>query len=85
MKWLNFRHRRETEKLRRLLEMEIDWEEKVENGYHLRAFVDGKEIRLRVNDFPDEVACTLLWAGKTYQIDDFGEHWNIPPQDNEGT
>lgn len=85
MKWLNFGRRRETEKIRRLLEMKIDWEEKVENGYHLRAFIEGKEIRLRVNDFPDEVACTLLWAGKTYQIDDFGERWNIPPKDNEGT
>jgi len=60
----------------------IDWEN-TDSPHVLRAVVDGREIRLRFNDFPEEPLCTLIWEGGEQNLNDRGPDWTLPEERGE--
>lgn len=60
-----------------LLHREIAWHN-TQDPYLFSALVDGQEIRLRLNDFPEEPLGTLLWDGGQQDLDDLGSDWTLP-------
>ena len=64
-----------TEELRRA---KVDWQKTPESPYLFEAVWNGREIRLRLNDFPDEPICTLLVGAQETQLDEFPKGWTLP-------
>jgi hypothetical protein len=63
-----------------LFDLPIAWEVKDANAYLLFARVGDKEYLLRINDFPDEPAYTLIVDGEELQsFDDRPANWIHPP------
>ncbi len=61
-----------------MFRMKIDWQEVNGEDYNFIGFAGKEEVRLRLNDFPDEVLCTIYWSGGQYDIDDIGKYWILP-------
>jgi len=63
-----------------LFDLPIAWRVKEANAYLLCAQGGGKEYLLRINDFPDEPAYTLIVDGEKVQnFDDRPPNWTHPP------
>ena len=64
--------------VKKLLGMKIDWQKTSESEYLFWAIVDGEELQLRLNDFPEEPICTLSRSTGKRDLDDLGENWTLP-------
>ena len=62
----------------RVLRATISWQKTAESAYVFNAFFEGKEVRLRLNDFPDEPLCTLFVSIDEIQVDEFPKCWTLP-------
>ena len=69
--------------VRDVFNMKIDWEN-TSSPQVLRAVVNGKEVRLRFNDFPEEPLCTLIWEGGQQDLSDRGPLWTLPEERENG-
>ena len=56
----------------------IGWQKTNESAYLFKALFNGKEVRLRLNDFPDEPLGTLFVDAHEVQIEDFPRCWTLP-------
>jgi hypothetical protein len=64
--------------INRLKETKLDWESLPENPYLFSLPKQNKEIRLRLNDFPDEPICTLIINGEETDLEEFPALWSLP-------
>ncbi|MBK9445233.1 MAG: hypothetical protein IPO00_03560 [Betaproteobacteria bacterium] len=64
--------------LNELIGMKIDWTETSESPYIFQAISNDKVIKLRLNDFPEEPLCTLIFAGQQIDLEDFPALWTLP-------
>jgi len=62
---------------KQLLDSKIDWEESPETKY-LQARFNDKVARLRFNDWPDEILCTIFIDSEEQDWEDWPEHWTLP-------
>lgn len=69
--------------LKVILNQKIDWQKSFESEYIFTAMIDGKLWKLRLNDFPEEPLCTVIWEGGQQDLDDLGEHWTLPKHRSE--
>ena len=53
-----------------LLNTKTDLQKTQENEYVFAAVVDGEEIKLRLNSFPEEPLCTLICGAEEQDLDD---------------
>jgi hypothetical protein len=60
----------------------VQWQSNADPDYPFVAQVDGKEWKLRLNDYPEEeYAYTLLINGKAaFSFTDMPEAWKYPPE-----
>jgi hypothetical protein len=66
--------------IKELYSMEIDWQKTTE-PYIFSTMVNGQQVRLRLNSFPDEPMCTVIWSdGVEQDLDDLGADWTLPKQ-----
>jgi hypothetical protein len=56
----------------------IVWQHDPGDRYRFFTLIDGQRFELRLNDFPDEPACTLCGNGVELDLEELGEHWNMP-------
>lgn len=56
----------------------IEWESSVDSPYIFIADVQGKHVRLRLNDFPAEPLCTLMIDGEQTDLDELPKLWTLP-------
>lgn len=61
-----------------LLNRKIDWQKTKESPYLFTANVEGQVFMLRLNDFPEEPLCTLIWSDGEQDLDDLGRKWTLP-------
>ena len=71
------------EELKAILKQKIDWQKSDESDYIFNATIDGKLWKLRLNDFPEEPLCTVIWKGGQQDLDEFGEYWTLPKHRGE--
>ncbi len=64
--------------LKSILKKRINWQKSDESNYIFTTIIDGKLWKLRLNDFPEEILCTVIWEGGQQDLDDLGEHWTLP-------
>lgn len=57
---------------------QIDWEEL--SGPYFQARFRGKIVKLRLNDFPDEVLWTLIVDGEEQNLEETPALWTLPKQ-----
>jgi hypothetical protein len=69
--------------IEQLLKKKIDWEKTQESEYIFSATVEGKELFLRLNDFPEEPLCTIIINGNKTNLDDLGKGWTLPKHRGE--
>lgn len=69
--------------IKALRRLRIDWQETEDKPYEFSANVEGEELRLRLNDFPEEPLCTLFSQGKEVDLDDLGPRWTLPKHRGE--
>lgn len=62
---------------KQLLDSKIDWEESPETVY-LQARFNDKAARLRFNDWPDEILCTIFIDSDEQDWEDWPDHWILP-------
>ena len=65
--------------LRELLSQEIHWQRDPERQGFFFAEIRGAKVELRLNNFPDEVLCTLFVGSESLNVDDWGKKWQLPP------
>ena len=62
-----------------LCNQKIDWYTSSSlSPYVFEAIVNGEQIRLRLNDFPEEVLCTLIIRNTEIDIEQFPKNWTLP-------
>jgi hypothetical protein len=61
----------------RLLAAKIDWLEPPSSLYFQATF-EGKNVRLRINDFPEEIMCTMFVDNEEQNWDQFPPNWILP-------
>jgi hypothetical protein len=66
------------EALRRLQHTPVDWATTSTFPYLFEALVDGRVVRVRLNDFPAEPLCTVIVDGVETDLDDWPEFWRLP-------
>ena len=64
--------------LEKLLRTNIEWQKTEGSSYVFTASFDGKEVKLRLNDFPEEPLCTLFTGDQETQIHEFPKCWTLP-------
>jgi hypothetical protein len=67
---------------KRMLDAKISWQEVPENP-HLQAVFEGKVAKLRFNDWPDQIMCTIFIDGDEQDWEDIPENWTLPPAPEE--
>ena len=70
--------------LQELLTEEICWQQDPKGKRFFFADVCGSKVELRLNNFPDEVACTLFIGGDSLDLDDWGKKWHLPKEQPTG-
>jgi hypothetical protein len=68
-----------------ILHSRIDWESSTESPYTFQAVCEGRAVRLRLNDFPDEPLCTLIVEGTETDLREFPPLWTLPRHRERGT
>ncbi|MFC2156093.1 hypothetical protein ACFLRB_06365 [Acidobacteriota bacterium] len=71
------------DELKTIIKQKIDWQKSDESEYIFTAMIDGKNWKLRLNDFPEEPLCTVIWEGGLQDLDDLGEQWTLPKHRGE--
>ena len=71
--------------LAKLQQTPIGWMETAESRYVFHALVSGKELKLRLNDFPDEPLCTIIIDQQETDLDEFPKVWTLPRHRNPKT
>ena len=61
-----------------LLKAKIDWQKVSDSPPVFETQFQNKSIRLRLNDFPEEVLCTLFVDDDEVDLDDFPSNWTLP-------
>ena len=69
--------------MEQLLGIPIAWQKTQESEYVFVAKIDEQDIRLRLNDFPEEPLCTIIWSGGEQNLDDLGKEWTLPKHRGE--
>ena len=64
--------------LEELLRSKVDWQKTQESPYLFKASYNGKKVRLRLNDFPQEPAGTLFIDTHEIHTDEFPDGWTLP-------
>jgi hypothetical protein len=67
-----------TSVLEQLQNAKMDWQTTSESPYIFQAVFEGKTIRLRLNDFPDEPLCTVFIEGTETDLHEFPTFWTLP-------
>jgi hypothetical protein len=67
-----------TNLLDQLQQSRVDWEPTKESPYLFQAVFQGKVVRLRLNDFPEEPLCTAIIDGVETDLHDFPKTWTLP-------
>lgn len=60
------------------LALALNWQKTEESPYVFATTVRGEVIKLRLNDFPEEPLCTLIFGGREVDLDDLGPNWTLP-------
>lgn len=45
--------------------------------YRYRTEIDGAELRLQMNDFPDEPLCTLIIGSDSFDLEEMPNGWRL--------
>jgi len=61
----------------------IAWQKSEASTHIFVAEVDGETIWLRLNDFPEEPLCTVIWAEGEQDLDDLASEWTLPKHRGE--
>lgn len=64
--------------LEQLQHAKVDWQKTMENPYIFQTSVNGKAVRLRLNDFPEEPLCTVIVDDQETDIHEFPKSWTLP-------
>jgi hypothetical protein len=62
---------------------QIAWQKTDESQYVFITDIDGEQVRLRLNDFPEEPLCTLIWGGGQVDLNEFSATWTLPKHRGE--
>ena len=68
--------------IRALMDRNVAWQN-TETPFLFSAAIDGSEVRLRLNDFPEEPLCTVIWEGGQQDLNSFGKNWTLPKHRGE--
>jgi hypothetical protein len=69
--------------VKELLKRKIDWQKTSDNAYMFTCMIDGQVFKLRLNDFPEEPLCTIIWDDGEQNLDDLGKEWTLPKHRGE--
>lgn len=61
-----------------LLLRQVAWQKTDGNQFVFVVDIDGQQVHLRLNDFPEEPLCTVMWAGGQIDLNEFGANWTLP-------
>lgn len=64
--------------IRHCLSRPIKWNATADAEFPFVANVDGEEMRIRLNDFPEEKLYTLLTAEDEFEINEWPADWERP-------
>lgn len=64
-----------------IVDAEIHWEEL--SGPYFQARFRDKAVKLRLNDFPDEILWTLIVDGEELDLEETPARWSLPPEPDE--
>jgi hypothetical protein len=64
--------------LEQLQQAKVDWQTTKESPYIFGAVFQGKVVRLRLNDFPEEPLCTVILDGTETDLHEFSKLWTLP-------
>jgi len=56
----------------------VEWKTTDESPYVFQAVFQGKTVKLRMNDFPDEPLCTVTIDECESDLHEFSPHWILP-------
>ena len=72
--------------IEQLQQARVDWQPTKNSPYTFEALFCGKQVLLRLNDFPEEPLCTVIFDNHEQDLDDFPKSWTLPRhrQKNEG-
>jgi len=62
----------------------IDWDSSVKDPYLFVATFQGKQVYLRLNEFPAEPLCTVLVDGIGSDLHEFPKSWTLPRHRENG-
>lgn len=68
-----------------LLRANIDWQQSPEDPKLLQAYFQSKLVKLKLNDFPAEIMCTLIVDSDEQNWDDFPSNWTLPEHRDKKT
>lgn len=63
---------------KKIVDARIQWQQL--SGPYFQSNFQGKIIKLRLNDFPDEVLWTLIVDGEELNLEETPPHWILPPE-----
>jgi len=69
--------------LKDLQNANILWTEAKDSDSMYEAVYDGEPVKLRLNDFPDEVAYTLFVRGEEFDLEERPTGWHLAPAKQE--
>jgi hypothetical protein len=64
--------------LHQLVHEKIEWVKSPAIPYTFVAIVQEEEVKLRLNDFPDEPLCTVIWKGGERDLEELAPSWTLP-------
>ena len=64
--------------LEQLCQAHIRWEVTHESKYIFFTNFNGKMVRLRLNDFPDEPLCTVIINNQEIDVEPVPDNWSLP-------
>jgi hypothetical protein len=67
-----------TNLLDQLQQCPLDWVTTKESPHIFQAVFQGKVVRLRLNDFPEEPLCTVILDSGETDLDEFPKTWRLP-------
>jgi len=69
--------------VKELLKRKIDWQKTSDNAYQFVCTIEEQIFQLRLNDFPEEPLCTIIWNGGEQNLDNIGKEWTLPKHRGE--
>ena len=71
--------------MNRLKVAEIDWQESPQDKYLFYTVFDNSIVHLRLNDFPEEPICTLIYEDREVNLDELPRSWTLPRHRGESS